>query len=92
MRKKEHPVGSLLPDSLKGALFQQEGGSCPQPLSLKKKKREREAQVSHANPCRGHNSAPRQTAYYPTCRGVIAQTEGKAVKVFKCFVWRQLKG
>jgi hypothetical protein len=36
--------------------------------------------------------APRQTAYYPTCRKVIAPAERKGVEVFKCFVWRHLKG
>lgn len=37
-------------------------------------------------------AAPHQTAYYPTCREVIVLAERKAVKVFKCFLWRLLKG
>lgn len=62
--------------------------------SLKKKKKKngkRRGSGARANPSRGHTPAPRQTAYYPTCRKVIVLAERKAVEVFKRFMWRQLK-
>lgn len=93
-RERERPVGSLLPDSLKGALFQQERregsrGAVRGRLFKKGRAGPRRATLTLT---RVTLLLPRQTAYYPTCREVIVLAERKAVEVFKCFIWRQLKG
>lgn len=93
-RERERPMGSLLPDSLKGALFQQERreesrGAVRGRLFKKGRAGPRRATLTLT---RVTLLLPRQTAYYPTCREVIALAERKAVEVFKCFIWRQLKG
>ncbi|KAM7400586.1 hypothetical protein PAMA_004999 [Pampus argenteus] len=79
--RKSVPWGVSSQTHLKELYFSERGEREAEELSgaasLKKGSR---AQASHANPYRGHTPAPRQTAYYPTCREVIALAERKAVE------------
>lgn len=91
--RESSPWGVSSQTHLKELYFSKRGEKEAEELSgAASLKRESRAQASHTNPYRGHTPAPHQTAYYPTCREVIALAERKAVLVFKCFIWRRLKG